>query len=439
MASFSINPPPPAPSRLRDRKERKVFTMSSSQKSDDKNGMCITSEPQAIPSKMHDDDWNLFTDSPLISLGESKSINNAEYSSDLEGLDWTFQNHASAGLKKGLSNSMEDLTATSKIYPDISGAFRELQSETPPASLDFTSQSGSATNLYNHQVLTSSNSSYFSQPLHQHGVHNQTIHTFAPFQYPSPALPTLKPMQYMSQVSLKQQSSLNMDKVPSSLMLTRPASLNDLDDLTVHSPTTVTSQKTAPILPTTAQEKSEKSTTPSTSDNTDADISVNLIDFSHDKEYLTLDDFDPYRMDKKEKKQELPLASSGKTNKNKLTKTKSEEEMLKDCAILEGWLEESGANAVSLEDLVEWANSSTGPGQSSICQSSESYNLVVKLPDTAPREEPQSLDTVVPIQNCQMRQRKKDQKRNVDVPARPSSWTSLRKVSKNFMLDLVNP
>lgn len=432
MASYSINPPPPVPSRLRDRKERKVFTKSSSQKSDDKNGMYITNESKAIPAKKHHDNWDLFTDSPLIYLGESNSVN-TEYSSDLEGLDWTFQNPTHAGLKKGLSNSMEDLTATSKIYPDISEAFRELQSETAPSSLNFSSQSGSVTNLYSPQDLPNfSSPSYFSQssclPLNHYTVHSETMQPITPFQYPSPATLTMKSMQFKSMYSLKQQSALKANKIPSLSMLTRPASLNDLDELSAHTPTTVSSQMTAPIIATTTQAKSEKHIQPSTQDNIDTDISVNLIDFSHDKEYLTLDDFDPYRMDKKKKKIGLPLASTEKTNKDKLTKTKSEDNMLNDYARLEEWLEVSGTNTASLEELVAWANSASVPNQSSICQTSEPYNLVVKLPDSSPKEEPQSLDIVVPIQNCPMRQSKKDvTKQDVDVPARPSSWTFLRK------------
>lgn len=455
MASYSINPPPSGPSRVRDRKQRKVFIPS--QKDSTENVSDIIGLKEKSPT--------------LITLDDFEST--SKFSSDLEGLNLSYSNLGSNTLKKGLSNSLENLSATSKAYPDISGLFYELRpnmyiNSFNPTPIGFSHFTDYTNNPYIDQVVPLSQPSLPQPQEQQQSLPSssqqqkppcpfspqsyQNVQTFTPFQYPSPAfvtnshqlqVPSLLPWKGGSSGSFKEKKSAMSN-------MHRPASLNDLDEIDTYSKTvpltSSASATTTPITDTLGIEYLPSHGITHTP--------VNLIDLS-DREYLNLEDFDPYRVEQIFSSVPSPQETSAafpSKDKN-IRRSESEDDLLNCTSLLLEWSEVPDKNSTAQVSenndlfnstlfLQEWAEipeaSSTAQFGEDTAQSqnpdyansmvniSQTSDMIVDLPKTSHKEDNKPLDTVVPIQNYPTKKPTKDFYKK-DVPPKNTSWTFLRK------------
>lgn len=456
MAFYTINPPPSVPSRVRDRKERKVFIPG--QKDCNESASDVTDFAKKSPT--------------LITLDDFEST--SKFSSDLEGLDLSYSNLGSNTLKKGLSNSLEDLSATSKAYPDISGLFYELKSDVyfnscvpPPIGFSHFTECPVNLNIDQRVPLPQVSLSRLPEqtlplpsqqqkpPCPFSPQSYQNVQTSTPFQYPSPAFVTdSRQMLVPSPLPWEGDSSgLFKERKPSLSNMHRPASLNDLDDIDTY-PKTVpltnsASATTTPIAETFNVKFPQR--------NGIAHATTNLIDL-YDREYLNLEDFDPYRVEQRicslvSSPQETSAAFPSK-DKN-MRRSESENDLLNCTSLLLEWSQVPNKNStaqVSENDnglfndisfLQEWAETSdvSNPAQvseetaqsldhdyaNSIVELSQTSNIIVDLPKTLPKEDNKPLDTIVPIQHYPAKKPPKDFSKP-DIPPKSSSWTFLRKV-----------
>eukprot|EP00106_Octopus_bimaculoides_P003636 XP_014771078.1 PREDICTED: phosphatidylinositol 4-phosphate 3-kinase C2 domain-containing subunit alpha-like [Octopus bimaculoides] len=454
MAYYAINPPPSGPSRVRDRKQRKVFIPG--QKDSKENISDITDFTEKSPT--------------LITLDDLEST--SKFSSDLEGLDLSYSNLGSNTLKKGLSNSMEDLSATSKAYPDISGLFYELRSDVyfnsrrpPPIGFSHFSDCPDSLNIDQLVPLSQVSQSQLPEqtlPLPSQQKPScpfspqsyQNVQTSTPFQYPSPALVT-NSHQMLVPSPLPWEgdpSGLYKERKPSLSNMHRPASLNDLDDIDTY-PKTVpltnsASATTTPIVDTFSIEFPQG--------NGIAHTTANLIDL-YDREYLNLEDFDPYRVEQQicssvSSPQETSAVSPPK-DKN-IRKSGSENDLLNCTSLLLEWSEVPDKNSTAqvskknndlfddISFLQEWAETSDVSNTTQVSEETaqswnhdyansmvelaQTSNIIVDLPKTSQKEDNKPLDTIVPLQHYPTKKPTKDFSKQ-DIPPNSTSWTFLRK------------
>ncbi|GAB1607347.1 phosphatidylinositol 4-phosphate 3-kinase C2 domain-containing subunit alpha-like isoform X1 [Argonauta hians] len=442
MASYSIDPPPPVPSN-RDRKQRKVFTPSQKNSTE--------TPPDSLQDK-----------SPiLISLDNVES--SCKFSSDLEGLDLNCATLGSGTLKKGLSNSLEDLSATNKTYPDISGLFYELRpkgyaSNMTAPSIGFSHftnptyfdrpvplmQPSVTQSVEPHTTIPPSTQLQQQKPSCPFSPPNyQNAPIFTPFQYPSPALVTTShPVQVPSPLPWTAVPPVLFKEKFSSSNMHRPASLNDLDEIDVYPkvlPVTSASAVSTPITDTLGMEYSQTDST--------SHSPINLIDLS-EREYLNLADFDPYRVEQHlcpsaSFPQELSTAVSSKDNK--MGRSASEDDMLNCTSLLLKWSEVPAANnfsqATEKDDLSKcmsllqgWSETSdVASAMSDSVDATQSPDYVNSIVETSKPEIPnrcfkgdnKPLDTIVPLQHYPSKKTKDFCK--WDIPPKSTSRTFLRK------------